>query len=159
MLGVGIEGLALEEETASVNPAFSTIQLRAGLIINRYFSIQGQTSIEVAAYEYEDSFDIYETDDYSLESAYGVFAVPRLPLGDTVALYGRIGYVNTELDVGGFKSEGDGPGYGGGIEFDFSNGMTLGIDYTYYDLEFDIGVPPPVDITGGSFATTLQYRF
>jgi len=144
-LGAGPAGSAIGNDDADEAIGFSSIQLRGGFIVNKYISFEAQAALPLGnAILVDDGFnDIEEIDDVDLKSEYGVFVQPRLPLGKSVGIFARLGYMSQTVEFssngpgGPFEVESDGPAVGLGIDFDIGRHFTIAVDYTVMDTEFD----------------------
>jgi opacity protein-like surface antigen len=64
-----------------------------------------------------------------IDSGYGIFARGEFPMSDNINLFGRVGYTNVDVPIGGSKS---GFGYGAGLSFGAGDKLTIDADYTIY---------------------------
>ena len=89
-----------------------------------------------------------------LDNAFGVFARGGIPVADTLALFGRIGYVNAEISAsaGPFSASDSDSGWAAGVggEFFLDGANGFRADYTRY--EFD-------DLDADAFSINYVRRF
>ncbi|PXX94772.1 porin family protein [Halomonas sp. LBP4] len=92
------------------------VRLRGGAQFNDYFAAEGHLGTGGS--------------DGGIELDYlvGAYAKGILPLGDTLRLYGLLGYTEVDFDV---DREGD-FSYGAGGEFDVAPNLAIGADYMRY---------------------------
>lgn len=78
--------------------------------------------------------------DVEVKHTWGLFAKPKVMLGERVELYGRLGYARTKVDAGGLglsssRTEGD-FAYGIGANFNINQRTYAGLDWMqYYDKD------------------------
>jgi outer membrane immunogenic protein len=73
-----------------------------------------------------------------LSSAYGAYAVGRIPLGNSFGVHGRVGYANAEVDTPGGDVEDDGVSYGAGVSWQATPGFGIRADYTRFEGDNDV---------------------
>jgi opacity protein-like surface antigen len=112
------------------------IALRGGVDFNQNFGAE----IEGAFGINDEEFDIGGTTaNLELKHSIGAFAVGKMPVSPMVDLFGRVGYVNVELEASGAGttvSDDDSAlafGVGGQFALDDKNGIRVG--YTNYDFD------------------------
>lgn len=142
-LGGGAGSSAIDDPVLGETYGFGELQIRGGYIFNKYLSVSAQAAIPLESYESGNGGGLYLSDDVELNSELGIFLEPRLPLGDVVGLYARVGYISTEFTFydqfggGEFDLSSEGIAYGVGIDFDFGRHVTLAFDLTAYDTDFN----------------------
>jgi outer membrane immunogenic protein len=92
---------------------------RLGYNFNQNFGVEGEAT-----------FGLDDDAGVELDNALGGFAVGRLPLGNTFAVHGRVGYQTVELSTPGGDVEDDGVAYGGGVSWQATPGLGIRADYT-----------------------------
>lgn len=82
--------------------------------------------------EGEATFGVEDDDNAELDNAYGVYAVGRLPVGQSFDVFGRVGYQQLEVDGSGPIADisDQGVGYGVGANWKLSNGFAVRGDFT-----------------------------
>lgn len=104
---------------------------RLGYKFTPNFGVEGEASFGLD----EDSADVLGSPvDIKLNQEYGVYGIGFLPLGETVELFGRVGYVNVDAasSFGGFNVgiDEDGVGFGGGVQWNFTPKFGVRAEYT-----------------------------
>lgn len=73
-----------------------------------------------------------------LDSAYGGYAVGRIPLGSSgFGVHGRVGYQTVEVSTPGGDIEDDGVSYGAGASWQATPGLGIRADYTRFEGDED----------------------
>ena len=119
-----------------------SVTLRAGYDVNAYFGFEGQFDIGLG----DDTAGICPANvtclvaipTTELDYGVGLYAIGRVPLGERFSLFGRGGYVHTELSsdvvfAGG--RDANGFSWGGGAEFALTGSSALRFDYTRTDYD------------------------
>ncbi|HRD46852.1 MAG TPA: porin family protein [Caulobacter sp.] len=104
------------------------IQARLGAQFNPHLAIEGE-----AAFGVQDDEILGVT--VELSNEFAVFAVGKLPVSESVNLFARVGYSNTDIDVGGTSASGDGFAYGVGGEAFFTENDGVRFDWTKHDAD------------------------
>ncbi len=104
---------------------------RLGYKFNPNFGVEGEATFGVD----EDTADFLGTPiDVELNHQYGIYGVGFLPVGESVELFGRVGYVaiDAEGSVGPFTAgvDEDGIGFGGGVQWNFTPNFGVRAEYT-----------------------------
>jgi|TARA_R110002020_G_scaffold83397_2_gene207525 outer membrane immunogenic protein len=117
------------------------IQLRGGYNFNEFLGAEIEGAIGVA----DESTTIAGVDvNVELENSYGAYAVGRIPFSEKADVFGRIGYVSTEIkaSAAGFSASADDDaaalGIGGDYYFTPNQGVRLGYTYMDYDDSIDV---------------------
>ncbi|KCZ60228.1 outer membrane beta-barrel protein [Hyphomonas chukchiensis] len=117
------------------------IQLRGGYNFNEFLGAEIEGAIGVA----DESTSIAGVDvDVELENSYGAYAVGRIPFSEKADVFGRVGYVSTEIkaSASGFSASADDDaaalGIGGDYYFAPNQGVRLGYTYLDYDDSVDV---------------------
>lgn len=112
-----------------------------GAFISPYFGIEG-------SYTYFGEFggDIASTE----IDGYGLAAIGRLPITDTLALYIKGGYFmwDADVEVGELDGDVDGeePFYGVGLDFQVSDHLNVALEYDRYKFDLsDSSLPDTID--------------
>jgi outer membrane immunogenic protein len=106
------------------------VQLRGGYNFNEFLGAE----IEAAGIDVN----------VELENSYGAYAVGRIPFAEKADVFGRIGYVSTEIkaSAGGVSASGDDDaaalGVGGDYYFAPNQGIRVGYTYLDYDDSIDV---------------------
>lgn len=137
------------------------IAARAGVKLNRYFSVEGElaTGIQDGDFDYntdEDAFNfddnndgdladvISASGDLGLNYLVGIYGKAELPLTERLGVYARAGYAYVDLDAsletpGGqviiVEDSADGPAFGAGLQYGLTDNLYLKGDYTYYSFD------------------------
>lgn len=137
------------------------IAARAGVKLNRYFSVEGElaTGIQDGDFDYntdEDAFNfddnndgdladvISASGDLGLNYLVGIYGKAELPLTERLGVYARAGYSYVDLDAsletpGGqviiVEDSADGPAFGAGLQYGLTDNLYLKGDYTYYSFD------------------------
>lgn len=111
---------------------------RLGYKFTPNFGVEGEASWGLN----EDTANVLGTPvDIKLNQEYGAYAVGFLPVGETVELFGRVGYVNVDAasTFGGFKLgiDEDGVGFGGGAQWNFTPKFGVRAEYTRLEGDDD----------------------
>lgn len=130
---------------------FDAISLRAGYDFNETFGIEGQVDFGIG----DDSLTIgAATADIELNYSAGFYGIARLPVAENASLFGRLGYVTTEIEASaaGFVADesDDGFSFGVGGEYYFGNANGVRVEYTRTD--YDAG-------ESDSFTLSWVHRF
>ena len=104
---------------------------RLGYKFNPNFGIEGEATFGVS----NDTADFLGTSvEIELNHQYGVYGIGFLPLGDSVELFGRVGYstIDAEGRFGGFSAgvDDDGIAFGGGAQWNFTPKFGVRAEYT-----------------------------
>ena len=104
---------------------------RLGYKFNPNFGIEGEATFGVS----NDTADFLGTPvEIELNHQYGVYGIGFLPLGDSVELFGRVGYstIDAEGSFGGFSAgvDDDGIAFGGGAQWNFTPKFGVRAEYT-----------------------------
>ncbi|MBU1287215.1 MAG: porin family protein [Alphaproteobacteria bacterium] len=117
------------------------IQLRGGYNFTEFLGAEIEGAIGVA----DESTTIAGVDvNVELENSYGAYAVGRIPFSEKADVFGRVGYVSTEIkaSAGGFSASADDDaaalGIGGNYYFAPSQGVRLGYTHMDYDDSIDV---------------------
>jgi hypothetical protein len=117
------------------------VQLRGGYNFSEFLGAEIEGAIGVA----DESTTIAGVSaDVELESSYGAYAVGRIPFSEKADVFGRVGYVNTEIKVsaGGASGSADDDaaalGLGGNYYFAPNQGVRLGYTHLDYDDSVDV---------------------
>lgn len=155
--GVGIGSYAYDSPDLGAYAA-GGIEVRGGYNFNKYVSVSASALLPTSYFQ-DDSYNFTTATVGKVKSNLGVFVEPRLPLGDVVGLYARIGYVASKLeDVPERRSGGSyalvdhdqsGLALGAGIDFDIGRRLTLSFDVTSYNT----------DLKAAGAGLTLKGRF
>jgi hypothetical protein len=139
-IGVGIGGLRIDEKPFDFNPGWGSVQGRLGYAFNKYIAVEGEAMLAFNPYTFDDDGENYDDPDApDLNSAFGIYAVPSMPIGPNLKLYGRAGYLWTEYEynsgaLNGLVTTSEGPGFGAGLDLSFGDSWSLYFDYTWYGL-------------------------
>lgn len=106
------------------------LQGRLGVDFNDNFAIEGEAAFGIAD---DDILGV----SVELNSSFGVFAVGKLPVSDSVDVFVRAGFASAEVDVGGTSGSEDGAAYGAGLQAFFTENDGVRVDYTRYDFGGD----------------------
>lgn len=113
-----------------------------GAYISPYFGIEGS---------YTD-FGEFGGDLASTEiDGYGIAAIGRLPITDSLAVYIKGGYFmwDADVEVAGFDGgdvDGEEPFYGVGLDFQVSDHLNLALEYSRYEFDLsDSSLPDIID--------------
>jgi hypothetical protein len=72
----------------------------------------------------------------SLDHMYGLYLKPKTKLSDTIELFGRIGYVNTQVSASNWAAStwasDSSASYGIGVQFNINKGTAITTDWTSY---------------------------
>ncbi len=115
--------------------ALDTVVLRGGYDFNRNFGIEGQANFGIGDSERTIAGINTSTE---LNYSVGVFGIARLPVGDDSSFFGRLGYVQTELEVsaGAVSAKADDNAIAWGVGFDTFQGPNgLRVEYTRGDYD------------------------
>ena len=130
---------------------FDAISLRAGYDFNETFGIEGQVDFGIG--DERVTFGTVVAD-IELNYSAGFYGIARYPVAENINLFGRLGYVTTELEgsVAGFVADesDDGFSFGVGGEYSFGNANGVRIEYTRTD--YDAG-------ESDSFGISWVHRF
>jgi len=117
-VGVAIEGIELSAFDAGGFDLFpeatTTAVLRGGVILHRYFAVEGEAAIGI------DNADGDGIANY--DSRFAGYGRARFPFGDTgMEAFVRLGYASTSIDSSNAIGDGTmgGVSYGGGLAFNF----------------------------------------
>ncbi len=137
-------------EDKLLDDADTAWKLNGGYRLGSYFALEagyidlGDTTDNVAGIDLSSSQD-----------GFAGYLVGLLPLGDALALFGKLGAFahDVDLDFGGDKATESGTelAYGGGLRYDFANGLGLLGEWERFD-----------DAAGGDFdlfSVGLSYTF
>ncbi len=139
-ISAGIAGLRIDEDPYFFNPGWGAFQGRLGYHITPNVAVEGEVNIAFNPYTFDDDGENYDDPDApDLNSSFAAYVVPKLPIGNTINLYGRVGYMWSEYEYGsgpaiGIVTTSTGPGFGGGLEVDFSENMAGYFDLTWFSL-------------------------
>jgi len=99
---------------------------KVGYNFTENFGVEGQAS-----------FGVSSKDDIKVKSAFGGFAVARMPVSEQFDLFVRGGYHSTSVGVDGISGSVslDGFAVGGGAQFFFTENDGVRIEYTYLDAD------------------------
>jgi opacity protein-like surface antigen len=88
--------------------------------------------------EVEGTWGTDDDDGVELDSAYGAYAVGRLPLGSSgFGVHGRVGYQTIEVSTPLGDLEDDGVSWGGGASWQATPGLGIRADYTRFEGDED----------------------
>jgi len=115
---------------------FDAISLRAGYDFNETFGLEGQVDFGLG----DESVSLgLVTADVELNYSAGLYGIARFPLAENVNVFGRLGYVTTELEgsVAGFVADesDDGFSFGVGGEYNFNASNGVRVEYTRTDYD------------------------
>ena len=117
------------------------IQLRGGYNFNEFLGAEIEGAIGVA----DESTTVAGINTkIELDNSYGAYAVGRIPFAEKADVFGRIGYVSTEIkaSAGGASASADEDaaalGIGGDYYFAPNQGIRLGYTYLDYDNSIDV---------------------
>ncbi|KCZ92910.1 porin family protein [Hyphomonas johnsonii] len=117
------------------------VQLRGGYNFNQFLGAELEAAIGVA----DESTTIAGINTkVELDSSYGVYAVGRIPFSEKADVFGRVGYVSTEISAkaAGVNVSADDDaaaiGIGGDYYFTPKQGIRLGYTYLDYDDSVDV---------------------
>jgi outer membrane immunogenic protein len=130
---------------------FDAISLRAGYDFNETFGVEGQLDFGIG----DDSLTLGAvTADVELNYSAGFYGIARLPVAENANLFGRLGYVTTEVEgsIAGFVADesDDGFSFGVGGEYYFDNANGVRVEYTRTDYD---------DGEGDTFGISWVHRF
>jgi outer membrane immunogenic protein len=94
---------------------------RLGVGFGRYFAVEGEAT-----------FGLNDDNGVELDNQIGLFGVGKIPLNNTVTLFGRAGVSRTETSPGG---DDDGIAYGVGAEFNLTEKDGIRLDATRHDYD------------------------
>lgn len=94
---------------------------RLGVGFGPHFAVEGEAA-----------FGIDDDAGLELDSEIGLFGVGKLPINNTVTLYGRVGFSRIETSPGG---DDDGLAYGVGAEFSLTEKDAIRADVTRHDYD------------------------
>jgi opacity protein-like surface antigen len=111
---------------------------RLGYKFTPHFGVEGEATFGVD----NDTADFLGTPvEVELNHQYGVYGIGFLPVGETVELFGRVGYaqIDAEGSVGPFTAgvEDEGVGFGGGAQWNFTPALGVRAEYTRLEGEDD----------------------
>jgi hypothetical protein len=117
------------------------IQLRGGYNFNEFLGAEIEGAVGIS----DESTTIAGINaNVELENSYGAYVVGRIPFAEKADVFGRIGYVSTEIkaSVGSLSASADddavGLGVGGDYYFAPNQGIRVGYTYLDYDDSVDV---------------------
>lgn len=122
-----------QDSSAYVNVGIDTYEFdvynlggKVGYNFTENFGVEGQAS-----------FGISSKDSIKVKSAFGGFAVARMPLSEQFDVFVRGGYHSTSVGVNGFSGSAnlDGFAVGGGAQYFFTANDGIRVEYTYLDAD------------------------
>lgn len=122
---------------ADIDTSYAVLTGRVGTRFNRYFGVEAEAGVGIN----EDTIDFGGYDiDTKLEYAVGAFLTAEVPVGEQVALTGRLGYAKTQIKVsaGGYSesASGDGAAFGVGFKYTTQSGnYVVRGDVSRYQIE------------------------
>lgn len=94
---------------------------RVGVGFGQHFALEGEAS-----------FGLNDDNGVELDNEIGIFGVGKLPINNTVTLFGRVGVSRIETSPGG---DDDGLAYGVGAEFNLTEKDGIRADITRHDYD------------------------
>lgn len=104
------------------------IQGRLGAQLNDHFAIEGEAAFGVA----DDTIGPFTVE---LNNEVAAFLVGKVPVGEKLDVFARLGYSSTEIDISGTSGSGDGVAYGVGVEGFFTEKDGVRLDWTRHDAD------------------------
>jgi len=132
---VGYTGITYEEPAAKAHPGM----LRGifGWEASPYVAVEAMGAFSA----HDDTVDLAGTNvDVKVEHSWGLYVKPKLKLGSTVELFGRLGFTESRIKAssrwGSASDTGNDVSYGIGLNFAFTKAMYGAVDYMrYYDKD------------------------
>ncbi|MFC6197297.1 porin family protein [Ponticaulis profundi] len=158
----GYQYLNIEPDGANSGVDTNGIGGRLGYQFNPTFSLEGEiaTGIDDGEFDYnvdEDEFNLDDNNDGDFEDTIaaagdiemnylvGIYGKAQVPITERLDAYARAGYAYIDVDAkvqtpGGtdlatISDSEDGPAFGAGLEYDFTDKLYGKADYTYYSFE------------------------
>lgn len=122
---------------ADIDTSYAVLTARVGTKFNKNFGAEFEAGIGIN----EDTVDFGGYDiDTKLEYSVGAFLTAEVPVGEQVALTGRVGYAKTQIKVsaGGYSdtASGDGAAFGVGLKYTSKTGnYVVRGDVSRYQIE------------------------